>query len=72
MRDSPVEGSSWSAVLLGMMLLLGVVVSFALGSVSLVRGESTYDAGGDLVVDDRLVVLAYDINTEFLRQTLEV
>lgn len=72
MCDSPVEGSSWPAVLLGMMLLLGVVVSFALGSTSLVRGENTYDAGGDLVVDDRLVVLAHDINTEFLRQTLAV
>jgi hypothetical protein len=34
--------------------------------VSVLVGEDADDVGGNFVVDDRLVVLAYDVDSEFL------
>ena len=48
-------------VLYVLLMLLG-----ASGDVGVLIGEDTYDAGGDFVVNDGLVVFAYDINAGFL------
>lgn len=39
-----------------------------LGGVGFVCVFSADDAGGDLVVDDCLVILAHDVDCEFLRE----
>ena len=39
----------------------------ACGEVGVLLREDAYEVGGDFVVDDRLVVLADDVNAEFLR-----
>jgi hypothetical protein len=61
----------WLLVLLVLMLLLlelVLVVLGASGDVGVLFGENGYDAGGDFVVDDRLVVLSHDVDSEFLYQ----
>jgi hypothetical protein len=62
------------ALLLLLLLLLLMVVLLELllmllgasGDVGVLIGEDAYDTGGDFVMDDGLVVFAYDIDTEFL------
>jgi hypothetical protein len=44
-----------------LLMLLG-----ASGNVDVLIGEDAYDAGGDFVVNDGLVVFAYDIDAGFL------
>jgi hypothetical protein len=60
-------------LLLLLKLLLTVVllelILMLLGASCDVRvliGEDTYDTGGDFVIDNGLVVFAYDIDAEFL------
>lgn len=72
MCDGLTEPSTtWTTVLLGVLLLLGVVVGFTLGSIGLFRGEDAGGAGGNFVVDDRPVVLANDVDAEFLPRMSE-
>jgi hypothetical protein len=54
---------------LGVLLLLLKLLLMLLGASCDVRvliGEDAYDTGGDFVMDDGLVVFAYDIDAEFL------
>jgi hypothetical protein len=55
-------------LMLTLLLLLELVMVLlgAGGDVGVLFGEDTYDAGGDFVVDDRLVVLSDDVDSEFL------
>jgi hypothetical protein len=50
------------------LMLLALVLLGAGGDVGILFGEDGYDAGGDFVVDDRLVVLSHDVDSEFLYQ----
>ena len=53
-----------------LMLLLELMLLVWLGASdnkSILLGEDTDDANGDLVVNDDLVVLADDVDVEFLR-----
>ena len=59
-------------VLLGVLLLLlllelVLVLFSARSDVGVLFREETDDTGCDFMVDDRLVVLADDVNAEFLR-----
>jgi hypothetical protein len=62
----------WLLVLLVLMLLPLLLVVLVLlgagGDVGVLFVEDGYDAGGDFVVDDRLVVLSHDVHSEFLYQ----
>jgi hypothetical protein len=53
-------------LLLLLLLELVLVLLGAGGDVGVLFGEDAYDAGGDFVVDDRLVVLSDDVDSELL------
>ena len=50
---------------LAVMLLVWVLFGVG-GDVGVLFGEDADDVGSNFVVDDRLVVFAYDVNTAFL------
>jgi hypothetical protein len=49
-----------------MMVLLKLLLLGASGYVGVLVGKDTHDAGSYFVMDNRLVIFAYDINPEFL------
>jgi hypothetical protein len=53
-------------VLVFELLLVLLMLFGAGGDVGVLFGENADDAGGDFVVDYSLVVLAYDVDSEFL------
>jgi preprotein translocase subunit SecG len=62
------------ALLLMLMLVLMLLVLVLLGAsgdVGLLFGEDAYDAGGDFVVDDRLIVFGNNVDCEFLNEINE-
>ena len=59
-------GGGSGCLLVLVVLLLGLVLFCAGGDLGILLGEDAYDSCGDLVVDDGFVVLAHNIDTEFL------
>jgi hypothetical protein len=64
------KGADAHAVVGVLMLLLELVLVLlgTSGDVGILLGEDAYDACGDIVVYDRLVVLCDNVDSEFLYQ----